>query len=86
MDITYFSLPEQFSFRGKISNLAVESYRKDEVQSRVGRWRIVIELQSNKTITAAFDDEAARDKIFALLDRFLTGKDKIPQFDILEER
>lgn len=86
MDQTFFALPEAFQFPGKVSTSAVESFRKDEVQSRIGRYRIIVELTSNKALAAAFDDEASRDKVFALLDRFLTGKDKVPQYDATDLR
>lgn len=86
MEHTFIVLPERFSYRGKVNSIAIESYRKDEVQARSGRYRIVIELASNKALTAEFEDEAMRDKIFLLLDRHLTGKDKIPQYDALDER
>ena len=86
MDVTFFALPEQFKFAGKVNALQVESVRKDVVQARAGRFRIVIELASNKALAAEFDDEAARDKVFAQLDRFLTGKDKLPQYDTMDGR
>ncbi|MBL8672683.1 MAG: hypothetical protein JNK11_18640 [Alphaproteobacteria bacterium] len=86
LDVTFFALPEQFKFAGKVNAMAVESIRKDVVQARAGRFRIVIELASNKALAAEFEDEAMRDKVFMQLDRFLTGKDKLPQYDTLDGR
>jgi len=78
--------PEQFKFAGKVNALQVESIRKDVVQARAGRFRIVVEMASNKLLAAEFDDEALRDKVFVQLDRFLTGKDKLPQYETIDGR
>lgn len=82
----FIPLPLAFNQGGKFNTAAIERYYKEETAAKAsGRFRIVIDLLSNRSVAAEFDDEADRDSIYTQLDRLLTGKDKIPQYDALEE-
>lgn len=82
----FFPLPEQFKTPGKINKNSIERYFRDEVHSRAaGRFHIVLELASNRILTAVFEEERERDEVYRHFDRFMTEKDKVPQFDALPD-
>ncbi|GEM_PF-3187563 len=78
----FFPLPEHFKAPGKFNKFSIEHYFRDEVHSRAaGRFHIVIELTSNRTLTAIFESETERNEVYRHFDRYMTDKDKVPQYD-----
>lgn len=82
---TFIALPAAFNMTGKVNTASIERYYPEETSAKVaGRFRIVIDLTSNRSIAAEFDSADERDRVFDKFDRFLTGRDKIPQYDSLD--
>lgn len=81
----FIPLPKEFQVTGKFNIQAIERYWPDEVKAAAGRFRLIIELTSNKAFTAAFETREDRDRVYKQLDLFLTGRHKFLEYDVLEE-
>jgi len=78
----FVELPLAFNLPGKISLNAIERYWKEDVAAKAtGPYQIHVQLVSKTVYIAGFDDAGERDTVYAQFDRYLTGKDKAPQFD-----
>ena len=78
----FFSLPIEFGLRGRVNREMIERVYPEEISGKTqGHFRIVLHMASNSPYTAEFNDQESRDKVFTQLERFLTGRDKVPQFD-----
>ena len=78
----FFTLPTEFGLRGKVNSQLIERYYPEEISGKTqGHFRIVMYMGSNSLFSAEFKDEECRVKVFNQLDRFLTGRDKVPMYD-----
>ena len=81
----FIPLPVAFRIPGHLNRDHIERYYREEVHDiHSGRYRIVI-CTNNHLYTAAFEGKEDRDQIWRQLDRYLTGKDRLPMYDYMEE-
>lgn len=81
----FAALPIEFDIKGKVNFNHIERYWKEDISQQARRpFRILVKIISGVEYIAEFEDQAARDKVFSHMDRFITGKDKTPMFDAEE--